>query len=52
MKKFTIFNNKWLIFFAISHVLGWTMAQLQTWYILKEIQKATDLIMNQLHQKD
>lgn len=50
--KGAFFKNKWLWFFLISHVSGWILTNIQTQLILKEIQRAADLIMNQLRRKD
>jgi hypothetical protein len=39
LKRYTMFKNSWFLFFAISHTLGWLLANLQTVWIIYDQRK-------------
>lgn len=44
-------NNKWVKGFMLSHILGWTLANIQTVWIIYEIRKNYKII-KQLKEKN
>lgn len=37
--RLLVFKHKWVVAFMISHILGWTLANVQTLWIVHEVRK-------------